>query len=340
MSAPLIRVSSAEVTQLLERVLRALGFSPQRAQLAARLFAESSRDGVLSHGLHRFPRFVEQVRRGVVDVNAEPRRVAALGAFERWDGHRGPGMLNAHACMNRAIELARAQGLGGVALCNTNHWMRGGSYGWQAAEAGVIGICWTNTMANLPPWGSSEERLGNNPLVIAVPHAQGPVVLDMAMSQFSFGALESHRLRGQRLPVDGGFDREGQLTRDPAAIEESRRALPIGYWKGSGLALLLDLMAALLAGGAATHQIPRNFIQESALSQVFLAFDLPSIDQAGAREEAIAGILASLRGPGDAEPIRYPGERVQRLRRESDELGLAVDPGMWAQIVAMPEAQP
>jgi 3-dehydro-L-gulonate 2-dehydrogenase len=340
MSAPLTRVSFADVTELLERVLGRLGLDPERAVLCARLFAESSRDGVLSHGLHRFPRFVEQVRRGVVDARARPERVAALGALERWDGHRGPGNLNAHACMQRAIELARGHGMGGVALANTNHWMRGGSYGWQAADQGLIGICWTNTMANLPPWGAANPRVGNNPLVVAVPYADGPVVLDMAMSQFSFGALESHRLRGEMLPVEGGFDREGKLTRDPAAIEASGRALPIGYWKGSGLSLLLDMMGALLSGGLATHQIKRNIIEETSLTQVFLAFDLPTIDQGGQREAVIAGILGSLRDPADAQPLRYPGERVRKLREENDRLGVPVDEGIWRQILAMPEAAP
>ena len=89
--------------------------------------------------------------------------------------------------MERAIALGREHGMGCVALANTNHWMRGGTYGWQAVDAGAIGICWTNTMANLPAWGAAEPRVGNNPLVIAVPHARGPVVLDMAMSQFSSG---------------------------------------------------------------------------------------------------------------------------------------------------------
>ena len=134
--------------------------------------------------------------------------------------------------------------------------MRGGTYGWQAADAGVIGICWTNTLANLPPWGASVPALGNNPLIIAVPRPAGHVVLDMAMSQFSYGALATYRRSGQLLPVDGGFDAEGHLTRDPAAIEASQRPLPIGYWKGSGLAMMLDMIAALLSGGLATHQIP------------------------------------------------------------------------------------
>ena len=144
------------------------------------------------------------------------------------DRRRGPGNLNAYECMGRAISLSRENGVGCVALANTNHRMRGGTYGWQAADAGVIGICWTNTMANLPPWGSIEPRLGNNPLVIAIPRPNGHVVLDIAMSQFSYGALASYRTRGELLPVDGGFDTAGESTRDPAAIEESQRPLPIG----------------------------------------------------------------------------------------------------------------
>ena len=163
--------------------------------------------------------------------------------------------------------------MGGVALANTNHWMRGGSYGWQAAEQGMFAICWTNTLANLPAWGATSPSLGNNPLVFAVPRAGGHVVLDMAMSQFSYGSLEGYSKRGQPLPVDGGFDAAGNLTKDATAIEASQRALPIGYWKGSGLSLVLDMMAAMLAGGRATYQIPREPVRETGSSQIFLAIN-------------------------------------------------------------------
>jgi 3-dehydro-L-gulonate 2-dehydrogenase len=329
------RVPFADVLERLTATLTRLGFEPERARASARLFAETSRDGVYSHGLNRFPRFVEQIRQGIVDPAGQPVRTAAFGAVERWDGNRGPGNLNAQAAMERAIALGRTHGVGCVALANTNHWMRGGSYGWQAIEAGAIAICWTNTMANLPAWGARDPRVGNNPLVIAVPHAPGPVVLDMAMSQFSFGALESYRVRGEMLPVDGGFDGDGQLTRDPAAIERSGRALPIGYWKGSGLALMLDLVGALLSGGLATHQIAVDVIAESALTQVFLAFDLPTIDRAGTREAVVSAILESVRGSKGAEALRTPGERIARVRAENLAQGIPVEPRLWEQIVAM-----
>src|SRR6266850_5663743 len=168
-----MRISYQDLYDCLLGVLIKTGFEADRAALCARLFAETSRDGVYSHGLNRFPRFMDMVQSGVIDIQARPELICSVGALERWDGRRGPGNLNAYTCMEQAIALSQQHGLGCVALANTNHWMRGGSYGWQAAEAGVIGICWTNTMANLPPWGARDPRVGNNPLIIAVPRAKG-----------------------------------------------------------------------------------------------------------------------------------------------------------------------
>jgi 3-dehydro-L-gulonate 2-dehydrogenase len=278
---------------------------------------------------------VESIANGSVNINAEPTKTAGFGALERWDGHRGVGNLNALACMDRAIVLAREHGIGGVALANTNHWMRGGSYGWHAAEQGLFAICWTNTLANLPAWGATTPTLGNNPLMIAVPRPGGHVILDMAMSQFSYGSLEAYSKRGQLLPVDGGFDTEGNLTKDAAAIEASQRALPIGYWKGSGLSIVLDMLAAMLSGGRATHQIPRESTRETGLSQIFLAVDPKSIAEPEELTRIAEGILDSLREatPVDpAKPVRYPGEQTLQLREENMRLGVPVDPEIWQRI--------
>jgi 3-dehydro-L-gulonate 2-dehydrogenase len=240
--------------------------------------------------------------------------------------------------MERALELSREHGLGCVSLGNTNHWMRGGTYGWQAAEAGRIGICWTNTMPNLPPWGGLDPVIGNNPLVIAVPRAGGHVVLDMAMSQFSYGALESYRNRGEMLPVDGGFDAEGNLTRDPAAIEGTHRPLPIGYWKGSGLSIVLDMMAAMMAQGKATHQVSADPLFETGISQVFLAMHPEALGPESVRSQIANEIVASLHHCQPAKKgtkVRYPGEQTLRTRAENLQLGLPVDPAVWAQILTM-----
>lgn len=337
------RIPFDELHQALTAALDRQGFTAERASLCARLFAETTRDGVYSHGVLRFPRFIATIRNGSVDVHAAPIRVSALGGLERWDGRRGPGNLNAHASMDRAITLARTHGIGCVALRNTNHWMRGGAYGWQAAEARMIGVCFTNTMPNLPVWGATEASIGNNPLIIAVPRTAGPLVLDMAMSQFSYGALESHRLHQQQLPIPGGFDAEGHLTRDPAAIEASERPLPIGYWKGSGLAMLLDAVAAITAFGTATHQIPRDPVRETNLSQIFIALNPAALttepeDDTTTLDQIADAIVASVHAakPADPDkPIRYPGERTLRIREENLRLGIPVEDSLWQQILAI-----
>jgi 3-dehydro-L-gulonate 2-dehydrogenase len=308
------------------------GMSSIRAELSARLFADASADGVPSHGLNRFLPFISAIERGLVDVTVIPECVASFGGLERWDGKRGAGNLNAHHCMGRAIELARTHGIGAVALAQTNHWMRGGNYGWQAADAGMIGICWTNTLPNLPPWGSADPRIGNNPLIIAVPRPGGHVVLDMAMSQFSYGALSVKRMRGEELAVDGGYDAEGRLTRSPSAIEATGRLLPTGFWKGSGLALVLDMIAMMLSGGRATHEITGGQADETGQSQVFIAIDPTLGDAAEHVGAALDAIVADLHLAG--ESVRYPGERTLETRRVSMREGVEVEPSIWANVLA------
>jgi 3-dehydro-L-gulonate 2-dehydrogenase len=224
-----------------------------------------------------------------------------------------------------------------VALANTNHWMRGGTYGWQAVRKGFVFLGWTNTEANMPAWGAKDRRLGNNPLVFAVPFRKEAIVLDFAMTQFSYGKMEAARLEGRKLPFPGGFDREGRLTEDPVAILESWRALPIGYWKGAGLALLLDIMATILAAGISTHEISKREV-EHAVSQVFIAIDTKKLSNYPAIDHAISDIIGDLKKSvpeSTATAIRYPGERVLLTRTENLKNGIPVKKKVWDEIVLL-----
>lgn len=334
----MLRVSFDDLYQALYKAMLALCIPEDRAARCARLFAETTRDGVYTHGLNRFPRFSAMVQNGSIDVNATPTLSAAFGSIERWNGNRGIGNLNAQDSSRRAMELARKNGIGAVALANSNHWMRGGAFGWEAADQGLFAVCWSNTLANLPVWGAKTPALGNNPLVMAIPRAGGNIVLDMAMSQFSYGSLSSYSKRGVPLPVPGGYDKDGNLTQDASAIEASQRALPIGYWKGSGLALVLDAIAAMLSGGLATHQFGPDPLLEAGQSQIFLMIDPSNIAAASELNYIADGIVESLADatPIDpAKPVRYPGEQTLQLREENMRLGVPVDPEIWQQINSM-----
>ncbi|GHC32665.1 3-dehydro-L-gulonate 2-dehydrogenase [Aidingimonas halophila] len=328
----------------LERVFKRIGLSVDDATLCARIHAESTWDGVASHGVGRITRFVDYVQRGWVDSQATLQRVHTLGALEVYDGNFGIGVRNAMEATERAMALADEHGLGLVALRNTTHWMRGGSYGWHAVERGYAALMWTNTEPCMPAWGSSEQSIGNNPLVMAVPSDKGPLVLDMAMSQFSYGKLKTLERQEESLPIDGGFDSKGQLSRDPAAIQATRRILPTGYWKGSGLAILLDALAALLSQGRPSHEID-NLQRGSGTGccQVFMVFNPQHLGGSDLCQTLVDGITAHLSSatPDETErQVRWPGKSThdrRQLNKDNNDATVEIDDGTWNAIIALAE---
>ena len=326
-----------EMLQELLRVLIKNGIDQKRAKLCAQLFADASRDGIYSHGLNRFPNFIRAIHDGDVDIHAQAVFEENAGVMERWNGNCGIGNLNAAAAMERAIALAKQNAIGVVGLRNNNHWMRPGNYGLMAAEAGCIGILWTNTLPLMPPWGGQDARLGNNPVVFAVPNGDEPVLLDIAMSMFAYGKLETYARHGKELPLDGGYDSNQQLTRDARQIMQTKQALPMGYWKGSGLALLLDLVAAAITGGNTTREVG-EYPRETAVSQVFIAIDVNSLPNRDAYLEQVKSTLADLQTSTPREegkPPTYPGQHMMAVRRENMANGIPVEEDVWQKIKAM-----
>ncbi|MBK0380574.1 3-dehydro-L-gulonate 2-dehydrogenase [Mucilaginibacter segetis] len=328
-----MRVPYHQLKAEFKRVLLSHKFTESSADECAGIFADNSRDGVHSHGLNRFTEFVDHIKMGLVYPDAEPSMVNAMGALEQWDGNQAPGMLNARKSMARAIELAKQNGIGCIAIKNTNHWMRGGTYGWQAADAGCIVICFTNTIANMPPWGSTQPGIGNNPLVIAVPRKGGHVVLDMAMSQYAIGKLKQHEQNNEPLPQAGGYDKDGNLSTDAAMILESKRLLPAGFWKGSGLAMLLDMLATVLSGGNSTAAITQADKRETKVSQVFICIKADHNNNDSLIEEIISYTKTGATEHGSE--ILYPGENTLRNRERSLAEGVWVDDEIWKTVLWM-----
>jgi 3-dehydro-L-gulonate 2-dehydrogenase len=331
----MVRVPFAEACDRLTNVFGREGVPKDDATTLADILATNSLEGVPSHGLHFFDFILSGLREGRISPQARPSLTAAFGAWEQWDGNQGPGPLNALRATNRAMELAAEHGIGMVALRNTNHWTRAGFYGQWAARAGFGFICWTNTSAVMPPWGSLQPRLGNNPMVFALPHADCPLVMDMALAQFSIGRLRTTQLQGEMLPVPGGYDEQGNLTRDPTAILHSGRVLPIGYWKGSGMALLLDLLAATLAGGNTTLDSTEDRAVDS-VSQVYIAFDLGNrldLHAIGAVTDRVLEDLRQTWAESGDDGFHFPGQGASQ-RRESNLLdGVPVDRAVWRRII-------
>ena len=331
------RIPYSEMHSLFREVFIQRGLDDERATRLATIIADNSRDGVYTHGLHRFARTVHEIEDGVIDKEARPAVVSSFGSIECWDGGFGIGPLGAWDAMAKAVELAHQHGVGLVAIGRNNHWLRGGTYGLEAADAGCISICWSNTKPNMPVWGGATPLVGNNPLIISVPKDDGAhFVFDAAMSQYSYGKLEEYRLKGEDLPFPGGFDKDGKLTVKPADIEETGRVLPIGYWKGSGLSLALDLVATALSGGLSVTEIGKEGA-ERGLTQVMIAIDPTKLRSKEAVEALVGPILKSVTESRslDGRAVRYPGQRLFTTRRENLENGVPVVDQVWQEALAL-----
>ena len=324
------------LTGTLKKGLEKAGLDAARAEQLAQVFAGNSLEGVYSHGVNRYMRFISEVESGVVDINAQTETVSTFGGIEVRDAHFGIGPINAENAMARAVELSREHGIACVAVRNTNHWLRPGRYGWQAANAGVIGMCWSNTINNMPAWGAEDPRLGNNPIVLAIPREKGSVVVDLAMTQFAFGKLELAKLSGEQLPMYGGYDSDGRLTTDPAEIQKTRRALPIGYWKGSSMSLALDMIASATALGRTTAMIAADSNVEHGLTQIFIALNFRAAVDAKRADEILDTAVDYMLGstPVDPKnPVRYPGQNVEKTRRKNLENGVPIHEETWEKIL-------
>jgi 3-dehydro-L-gulonate 2-dehydrogenase len=332
-----LRISYEKLKAEFLRVLLKTGFSEDRADKCAEIFATNSLDGVNSHGINRFPKFIRIVKEGFVKPDAVPSLMQKTGSLEQWEGNLGPGPLNAAFATEKAMQLATESGIGLVTLANTNHWMRGGTYGWQAAKKGFAFIAWTNTCPNMPAWGATDPRIGNNPFVLAVPYKNEAIVLDFAMSQYSYGRMEALKIENKLLSYPGGYNMKGELTNNPGEILESWRVLPAGYWKGAGLSLLLDILATILSGGRSTHQI-ESCNSEYSVSQVFIAISLERLHNFPSIANSLNLIIDDLHKSNPVDPsvrIRYPGESVLMLREENTEKGIPVNKNIWEKLLTL-----
>jgi 3-dehydro-L-gulonate 2-dehydrogenase len=157
------------------------------------------------------------------------------------------------------------------------------------------------------------------------------------MSLYSYGKMELYANEGKKLPYPGGFDTEGVLTDDPAKILDSWRPLPIGYWKGAGLSLLIDILATILSGGSPVCEITSRKV-EYAVSQVFIAIDISKLHNSSSIKETVQKIIDDLHSSipeKEGTKIRYPGENLERIRNEALNKGIPVAENIWEEILGL-----
>lgn len=334
--------------EALERYAAALlggaGLPTEDAGLVARIVVQADLDGVETHGMGRLANYLERLRRGVVNPAPQMRLVRERGATAVLDADNGMGQLAAVRAMEEAVRLARASGLGWVAVRRSNHFGATSYYANLAVEAGMIGLALTNSPPGMAPYGGRAAGLGTNPIGVGIPRAGGdPIVLDMATSAVARGQIIKAQRAGQPIPPGVAVDAAGAPTTDPAAALKGA-LLPMAGAKGYGLALAIELLCGALSGAAMGAEIPSyfdNWEQPSNVGHVLAAIDIGAFVEPDEFAARAGGLVAALQATPPAEGhagVRFPGERRTALARERHASGVPIAATTLALLVPHAEA--
>jgi LDH2 family malate/lactate/ureidoglycolate dehydrogenase len=238
------------LTDFAVKALEVVGVSPDHAKRTAAALVFADLRGVASHGMAKLPIYVRRIMSGAIDPQAQPGVVSGNAVLAVVDGKNALGPVAGGIAADRGVAAAGKYGMGVTLVRNSNHFGAAAYYAMAGLEAGMIGFAFSNTNPVMAPWGGKQALIGTNPLAVAVPSGQGlPIVLDMAASAAARGKIVLAAEEGKQLPAGWAFDRTGRETRDPHAALEGLLA-PLGGAKGSGIAVIIDIIAGVLAQSA------------------------------------------------------------------------------------------
>jgi len=337
-----MRIDAARLRPQVAAILRAAGSVEEEAGIVAEHLVESNLRGHDSHGVGTVPAYIRNIRAGRLRPNQHARFVREDGSILVADGGLGFGQVIAREATARGIEVARAHGLALLALRNVHHVGRVGTYGEQAVAAGFVSVSFVNGLSGAPrvaPFRGREPRMATNPVCIAVPNGDAPVVLDFATSRIAMNKVRVARNEGRQVIPGALITADGAPSTDPEIMywDQPRGALlPFGEHKGSGLGLICELLGGALAGGATA---PHADAEDPAIINSMVSFivdpgrlvSLPWF----ARE--VADVVAHVKSaaPADpAAPVLVAGEPERLMRAARLAEGIPIDATTWGDIAA------
>lgn len=328
------KLTLAEIEELAFRALTHVGTSEANARPLARATADTEADGVASHGLAYVPIYCEHVQCGKVDgqapVTLDQPRPAALVA----DAATGFPHAAIDAGFQRLVPLAQEQGVAALAVRNSYNCGVLGLHTKRLAEAGLVGLGFTNAPASIAPSGGAKPVVGTNPFSLAVPGADGPAILiDQSASTIAKSEVMKHAREGKPIPEGWALDADGQPTTDAETGLKGSMA-PSGGYKGVGIALLVETMAAALSGATlGIHASPFAGTKGGPprTGQFFLAID-PKATAGDAFATRIADLTQAIH---DQPGAHLPGDGRTAARTRAANEGVAVSTATLARIDAL-----
>jgi LDH2 family malate/lactate/ureidoglycolate dehydrogenase len=340
MTEAFVRVPADIACAFIAECLGLIGLPRPDAAEVAELMVEADLTGADAHGIFRLPQYVQRTQAGGFNPRANITVTKTAPATALVDGDNGLGHLVMKRSADAAVALARETGVAWVGARNSNHAGAAGVYAAMPLAHDMIGIYSAVANANhMPVWGGSDLLLGTNPIAIAIPAGdEAPVMLDIATSIVSYGTVKNHRLLNKPMPEGWMIDAATGAPITDAARSGEGLLLPMGGYKGSGLAIVLGILAGLLNGAAfGKDVIDFNADDESATNtgQFIVALDVARFMPLEAFKAEVDRHLRDMRGskrlPG-VDAIRLPGEQRRQRREDRAANGIPISAELMARL--------
>jgi L-2-hydroxycarboxylate dehydrogenase (NAD+) len=322
--------------------LRRVGLPDADADTVARLMSQADLQGSDGHGVIRLAPYIKRIRAGGMNLHPDIHAVHERPGSAVLDGDNGMGHLVVSRAAQLAIEKARTTGVAWVGVRNSNHAGPASLYARMPIEHDMIGLYFAVGNANhLPAWGGLDMLLSTNPIAAGIPAgSEPPVVLDMATTVAAYGKVKTKAKKGELMPEGWMVDRQGQPLLDPQRADEGF-LLPIGGYKGYGLALIVGLLAGTLQGAAMGKQVidfNKDFVSTTNTGQAILVIDLRAFGDPAFFKAAVDTVVRDIRNSErmpHVDRIWLPGEQSHQRRLHNQAHGIPLAPAVLAELAAL-----
>ena len=333
-----MKLSVDELTALAARALKRAGASRPMAQATAQALVAAETEGLSGHGLSRVALYAQHLRQGRVDGKAKPRIARKKGATCLVDAAGGLAFPACALAVREAIKRARRYGVAFVGVTNSHHFGAAAYHLAPLAQAGLVGLAFTNSPSAINAWGGKKAFFGTNPIAAVFPRrGTDPVVVDLSLTEVVRGKIMLYAKEGKPIPLGWAVDRDGNPTTDPkAALTGSLSA--IGGVKGTALALTVEVLSVALTGAAFSFENDSYFEPggKPRIGHAILAIDpdaLAGADSYFSRLEVLVSKMLADAG------VRLPGARRQQAARDARAGGLEIPDPLRQELLTLSRAR-
>ncbi|MBI3210311.1 MAG: Ldh family oxidoreductase [Candidatus Solibacter usitatus] len=338
MAEQYILIAAQELRAYALRMIEGVGVTPPQAALLADSLLEANLRGVDSHGMQLLNFYIEHMQMKCMDLTATGSVVSESGGTMLYDGGNGIGQVVSDLCCDHVIRLAQANGMALVSVRNSNHFGAAAYWAQKIARAGLIGMAFCNASPLAPPWQGKEPRLGTNPICMAMPGApETGWLLDMATTTVAMGKIFKAYFSGEpAIPTGWAFDADGVQTTDTAKAFKGM-PMPLGGYKGYGLAMMVEILVSVLSGGAMSTEVGgvRIRTRPMAYGHAFIGIDVARfmpLDEFAQRMEHLVGMMKSSQPAPGFDEVLVAGEPEWRSKRKRLVDGIPLSKGVWAEL--------